>query len=103
MSHKNGLLLLRKKKNIKMLSETKLPVARHKKKRFLFLGSRKVQKKRETFSPPPLRFAFLGARVASVEIPIVRVRASFASYRVFANKRKNNCEILINAGAPPHG
>ena len=67
------------------------PNARHKKSaNLLFLGLSESPKEEgdDVFSSSASICIFGRSRVASVEIPIVRVRASFASYRVFANKRK---------------
>ena len=65
------------------------PNARHKKSALLFLGlSESPKEEGDVFSSSASICIFGRSRVASVEIPIVRVRASFASYSVFANKRK---------------
>jgi hypothetical protein len=81
-------ILRKKERNIKMSSNS--PNARHKKSaNLLFLGlSESPKEEGDVFSSSASICIFGRSRVASVEIPIVRVRASFASYRVFANKRK---------------
>ena len=72
-----------------MSSSNNSPNARHKKSALLFLGlSESPKEEGDVFSSSASICIFGRSRVASVEIPIVRVRASFASYRVFANKRK---------------
>ena len=83
-----------------MSSSNNSPNARHKKSALLFLGlSESPKEEGDVFSSSASICIFGRSRVASVEIPIVRVRASFASYHPRVRKKIRN---FIKRGGTNH-